>query len=185
MRFWDKDKLGNKLGKNLKIGILGGTFDPAHKGHVEISKESKKRFKLNYIIWAITRKNPFKSKSSLNLKSRISFAKKITKGKKFIKIMFYEKKIKSNKTINLINYVKKNNKKLDIYFIMGADNLINFHKWHKWKNILKKCNIIVFDRKGYRAKSLKSIAYNQLNKGSFSFVKFKKVNISSSQLRKI
>ena len=185
MRFWDKDKLGNKLGKNLKIGILGGTFDPAHKGHVEISKESKKRFKLNYIIWAITRKNPFKRKSSLNLKSRISFAKKITKRKKFIKIKFYEKKIKSNKTINLINYVKKNNNKLDIYFIMGADNLIKFHKWHKWKSILKKCNILVFDRKGYRAKSLKSIAYKQLNKKSLSFVKFKKVNISSSQLRKI
>ncbi len=185
MRFWDKDKLGNKLSKKLKIGILGGTFDPAHKGHVEISKESKKRFKLNYIIWAITQKNPFKRKSSLNLKSRINFAKKITKKKKFIKIKFYEKKIKSNKTINLINYVKKNNKKLDIFFIMGADNLINFHKWHKWKSILKKCNILVFDRKGYRAKSLKSIAYKQLNKRSLSFVKFKKVNISSSQLRKI
>ena len=185
MRFWDKDKLGNKLSKKLKIGILGGTFDPAHKGHVEISKESKKRFKLNYIIWAITQKNPFKRKSSLNLKSRINFAKKITKKKKFIKIKFYEKKIKSNKTINLINYVKKNNKKLDIFFIMGADNLINFHKWHKWKSILKKCNILVFDRRGYKAKSLKSIAYKQLNKRSLRFVKFKKVNISSSQLRKI
>ena len=173
------------LKKNSKIGILGGTFDPAHKGHIKISRESKKRFKLNYIIWAITKKNPFKKQSNLNLKSRINFAKKITKKEKFIKIGFYEKKIKSNKTINLINYFKNNSKKLDIYFIMGADNLINFHKWHKWKLILKKCNILVFDRLGYRAKSLKSITYKQLNKGSLSFIKFKKVNISSSQLRKI
>ena len=63
MRFWDKDKLGNKLSKKLKIGILGGTFDPAHKGHVEISKESKKRFKLNYIIWAIQEKILLKVKA--------------------------------------------------------------------------------------------------------------------------
>ena len=168
-----------------KIGILGGTFDPAHIGHIKISREAKKKFKLNYIIWAITKKNPFKKQSSLKFKSRINFAKKITKKEKFIKIKFYEKKIKSNKTIDLINYFKKNNKKLDIYFIMGADNLINFHKWHKWKSISKKCNILVFDRQGYRVKSLKSITYKQLNKRSLSFIKFKKVNISSSQLRKI
>ena len=185
MKFSDKVKLGNKLVKNLKIGILGGTFNPAHKGHIKISRESKKRFKLNYIVWAITRKNPFKKQNSLNLKSRINFAKKITKKEKFIKIVYYEKKIKSNKTINLINYFKKNNKKLDIYFIMGADNLINFHKWYKWKSISKKCNILVFDRQGYRAKSLKSITYKRLNKKGLSFIKFKKVNISSSQLRKI
>jgi len=67
-----------------KIGILGGTFDPAHKGHLQISKESKKRYKLDYIIWAITKKNPFKNQSNLNLKSRINFAKKITKKEKFI-----------------------------------------------------------------------------------------------------
>ena len=59
-----------------KIGILGGTFDPAHKGHVNISKEAKKKYKLDEIIWAITKKNPYKSKSSLDLSKRISFAKK-------------------------------------------------------------------------------------------------------------
>jgi len=173
------------LKKNLKIGILGGTFDPAHKGHLQISKESKKRYKLDYIIWAITKKNPFKNKSNLSLELRIKYAKKIINKKKFIRLEFYEKKIKSNKTINLINYFKKINKKLNIYFIMGADNLINFHKWHKWKLISQKCNILVFDRQGYKAKSLKSITFKQLNQKSLEFIKFKKVNISSSQLRKI
>ena len=168
-----------------KIGLLGGTFDPAHIGHIKISREAKKKFELDYIIWAVTKKNPFKKQSSLNLKSRINFAKKITKKEKFIKIEFYEKKIKSNKTIDLINYFKKNNKKLEIYFIMGADNLINFHKWHKWKLISKKCNILVFDRQGYKAKSLKSVTFKQLNQNTLKFIKFKKVNISSSQLRKI
>ena len=168
-----------------KIGILGGTFDPAHIGHIKISREAKKKFNLNYIIWAITKKNPFKNKSVSNLKSRIKYAKKIIKKEKFIQIKFYENKIKSNRTINLISYFKKNNKKLDIYFIIGADNLINFHKWHKWKAISQKCNILVFDRQGYRAKSLKSITFKQLNRKSLKFIKFKKVNISSSQLRKI
>ena len=68
---------------------------------------------------------------------------------------------------------------------MGADNLINFHKWHKWKLISQKCNIIVFDRQGYKKKSLNSITYKRLRKNNLKFIKFKKVNISSSQLRKI
>jgi len=168
-----------------KIGILGGTFDPAHKGHLAISKQAKKKYKLNYIIWAITKKNPFKKKSKKKLITRIKFAKKIIGSNKFIKIRFYENKIKSNKTFNLINHIKRKNSTLDLYFIMGADNLINFHKWHKWKSISQKCNILVFDRQGYKAKSLKSITFKRLNQKSLDFIKFKKVNISSSQLRKI
>ena len=170
--------------KKIKIGILGGTFDPAHKGHLEISKQAKKLLNLKNVIWAITKQNPFKDISKSNLKNRIQFAKKLIVKNDFIKIRFYEEKISSNRTIDLINYLKKD-KKFELYFIMGADNLINFHKWHKWRSIVKKCNLLVFDRQGYKAKSLKSVTYNGVNKKRLSFIKFKKVNISSSQLRKV
>ena len=170
--------------KKNKIGILGGSFDPAHKGHLAISKEAIKKFKLKKVIWAITKKNPFKKKSSLNLNERIKTCKKILKKIKNIEVRFYEDKIKSNKTLNLINYFTKN-KNNEIYFIMGADNLINFHKWYKWQTISKKCNIIVYDRYGYKKKSLNSKTYKSLNRDKLKFINFNKVNISSSQLRKI
>ena len=146
MRLLVMVKLGNKLNLKNKIGILGGTFDPAHKGHLEISKQAKKRFKLKNIIWAVTKQNPFKDKSKSSLKSRIQFAKKFIGNNNYIKVKFYEEKIDSNRTIDLINHLNKH-KKFEIYFIMGADNLINFHKWYKWKSIVKKCIFLVFDRK--------------------------------------
>ena len=176
----------NKLEpQKIKIGVLGGSFDPAHKGHLEISKQAKKKFKLKNIIWAITKKNhPLKNESKLSLKTRMLFAKKLISKNDYIKIRFYEKKIGSNKTIDLIKHLNKN-KKFEIFFIMGADNLINFHKWHKWKSISQKCNILVFDRLGYKAKSLKSVTFKQISQKKLKFINFKKVNISSSQLRKI
>ena len=73
----------------------------------------------------------------------------------------------------------------EIFFLMGADNLINFHKWYKWKAISSKCDILVFDRKNYKSKSLKSKAFKKLNSKGLIFIKFKKINISSSKLRKI
>ena len=168
-----------------KIGILGGSFDPPHKGHIKISIESKKKFKLDKIIWAITKKNPFKSKSNLNLKDRIILSKKIIQKYPFIKVQFFEKKIQSNRTINLINYLIRKNKNTSLYLIMGADNLINFHKWVKWEQIARKCRILVFDRTGFKTKSINSFSYKKLRKKVLKFIKFKKVNISSSKLRKI
>ena len=174
-----------KNNKKKKIGILGGSFDPAHKGHIKISIEAKKQFKIDKIIWAITRKNPFKSKSFFELKKRIAFSKKITKKYNFISVKHYEDKIKSNKTINLINYIIKKNNRSEIFFLMGADNLISFHKWSKWKIISAKSNILVFDRTNYKSKSLKSIAFKKLSGMGLKFIKYNKVNISSSKLRKI
>ena len=171
--------------ENKKIGILGGTFDPAHMGHIKISKIAKKKFKLDQVIWAITKKNPFKVKTPENLRKRINLAKKLILKNKFIKITSFEDKIKSNRTIDLINYLKKKNKFANLYFIMGADNLISFHKWQKYEHIVKLCRILVFDRNGYKSKALKSLSFRKYNKKTIKFIKFDKVNISSSQLRKI
>jgi len=174
-----------QIKKLKKIGILGGTFDPAHTGHVKISSIAKRKYKLEYIIWAVTKKNPFKKKTHYNLKKRILLANLISKNKAFIKVRYYEDKIRSNKTYKLIEYLKNKNLKFKLFLIMGADNLINFHKWDRWKEISSNCNILVFDREGYKAKSLKSKSFKKLNKNGLQFIRFKKVNISSSKLRKI
>ena len=172
-----------KIGK-IKIGILGGSFDPAHKGHLTISKVALKKFNLDSITWAITIQNPFKGKSMNNLKKRIAICKKVIGENKSIKVKHFEDIISSNKIADLIDHLDKN-KKYELYFLMGADNLVNFHKWYKWKNILKKSHLIVFDRHGYKKKSLNSKAYKNPAEKKVIFVKFNKVNISSSQLRKI
>ena len=177
-------KLENKQKIKKKIGILGGTFDPAHKGHIAISKEALKKFNLKSIIWAITDQNPFKDKSKNNLRNRIKFCKKIIGKNNLVKVRYFENIINSNKTSDLIDYLSKNYN-FDIFFLMGADNLVNFHKWHKWKNILKKSKLIVFDRHGYKKRSLNSRTFKGSYDEQVTFVEFNKVNISSSQLRKI
>ena len=129
--------------KNNKIGILGGTFDPPHYGHVEISKTAIKKLGLKKVFWTITNQNPFKSKPNFNLKKRIKLCKKILRNQKKIKIKNLNKKQYSLNTYNLLSCWKNKNKKIKIFFLMGADNIINFHKWYKWKKIAQLAKIII------------------------------------------
>ena len=71
-----------------KIGILGGSFDPALKGHLKISIEAKKKFGINKKIWAITKKNPFKSETLFSLRERIAIGKKINNSQQCITPIF-------------------------------------------------------------------------------------------------
>ncbi len=167
-----------------KIGIFGGTFDPPHNGHLEISKFVIKKFKFQNLIWAITKKNPFKNKPLYSLNKRILFCKNIIKGVNKIKIKSYDSLIKKSETIYLINFLKKKNKKIDYFFIMGSDNLVNLHKWKDWREIAKKCKIIVFPRKGFTIKSRNSRAFKELKDGKLHIIRSKMYNISSSKIRK-
>ncbi len=170
--------------KNTSIGILGGSFDPAHKGHLIISKIALKKVRLKKIYWTITKKNPFKVKTFFSLKDRIKQAKKISKKNKNIKVIYLDDILKSSRSINVIRYILKKKRPKDLYFIVGSDILLNFHKWHNWKRIVKLTKLIVFSRRGYDKKSKDSTVLKYLKKNKIIFIKNKPIKISSTFLRK-
>ena len=164
------------------IGLLGGSFDPAHKGHLGISKIAIKKLKLKKIYWVITKKNPFKNETFYSLEERIKYAKKISRTQKKIRTIYLDNIIKSSRIIDVVNYfIKKKNIK-NIYFIIGSDNLIRFHKWKSWKKIVKLVKLIVFSRRGYDRKGMKSMVVKNF-KNKIIFIKNKHIAISSSQLK--
>ena len=167
----------------IKIGILGGTFDPPHKGHLYISKIALKKLRLKKILWVITKKNPLKNKPYLKLEKRMELSKEITKKNKKISIKYFDEKIRSTSTFNLLNYIKRKTK-ADLFFLMGADNLNKFHKWKNWKRIPKLAKIVVFPRNNHLIKKNKYIALKSLKKKDLIYIGSKKVNISSSLIRK-
>ena len=171
--------------KKIKFGILGGTFDPPHFGHLTISKIALKKFRLKKIFWIITKQNPLKTKPKYNLKNRIRLSKKILNKESKIQIKKLNQKLNSANTFTMLNFLKSNNKRTKFLFLMGADNLINFHKWKNWKKIPALAKIVVFARPGFSSRALGSVAAKKLKKQDWIYIKFTKLNISSSKLKKI
>ncbi len=168
---------------NKSIGILGGSFDPAHKGHLIISKVAIRKMRLNKVLWIVTKQNPFKGKAFYSLSQRMTKAKKITRNSKKIQVVHLEKALHSSRSISTINYLINIKKLKNIYFIIGSDNLIYFHKWKSWKKIVKLTKLIVFSRRGYDRKGRKSIVAKYL-KNKIIFINNKPIIISSTKLRK-
>ena len=164
------------------IGILGGSFDPPHKGHLYVSKKSIKLLKLKKVIWVITKKNPLKKSPFFPFSFRRKLCRKIIRDQKKIQLKYYEDRIKSKTSIALIKFLKKRFK-YRIFFIVGSDNLINFHKWKNYKQLLKLCILVVFSRKGFDTKAKKSVIMKHLKGKNIKFMKNLKINISSSQIR--
>ena len=171
----------NRKKNYIKIGILGGTFDPPHKGHLHISQIILKKLKLNKILWVVTKKNPLKRKPYLSTQVRIKLSKKKKKNNKEIFIKYFDEKIKSSNTFNLLRYIKAKNKKAKLFFLIGADNLKKFHKWKNWNKIPKLAKIVVFPRQNY---SINSVVLKKLHKKDLIYIKSRKINISSSLIRK-
>ena len=164
------------------IGILGGSFDPPHEGHLYVSKKSIKLLKLKKVIWVITRKNPLKKNPFFSFTLRKKLCRKIINGQKKIQLKYYEDILKSKTSIALIRFLKKRTK-YRVFFIIGSDNLINFHKWKNYKELLKLCILVVFSRKGFDTKAKKSVIMKHLKGKNIKFLKNLKIDISSTQLR--
>ena len=165
------------------IGIFGGSFDPPHVGHLEISKTTLRKLKLRKIYWIVAKKNPFKKKPFFSIKDRLSKSKKLVINNKKIKVLFIDDKIKSSRTIDVIDYFRNVKKQKNLYLILGSDNLLKFHKWTSWKKIVKLTKLIVFSRRGYDKKSKESIVVKYLKNKNITFLKNKLIDVSSSNIR--
>ena len=176
-------------GLNIKVGLLGGSFDPPHHGHLELSKIAIKQLGLQHVWWLVTAQNPLKKKPHNQLGERIKQCLDITKGNYRIKITDLENKINSNYTYQTIRYLTKRYRRIKFYLIIGADNLRIFTRWKYWEQLIKMVTIIVMDRnnskyykstidryKKYYIHSLKQIP-------SWYFMNIKNIGISSTKLR--
>ena len=189
-----------KLRIQNNLGILGGTFDPPHKGHLHISKLVIKKLYLRTLYWAITKQNPLKKTTPHNNENkRKTLCRQLTRSEKKIKLFNTSDVKNSNLTINILQKIKKKiNKKTNLFFIIGADNLVQLHQWKDYKKIFSLCTVVVMNRIGYKKPALTSPAAKKFRKTKISldtllkvgpkqkewvYINNKGINVSSSRLR--
>lgn len=178
----------------MRIGILGGSFNPPHQGHIHISLEAKKKLGLQQIWWVPAKQNPFKKVvSTLN---RFDACKKITKSYPQILVKDLENQMsrhceqslatqKPIYTIDLLRKITKQFPRHQFFWIMGADNILQFHLWKNWRNIIKITPLIICDRDDYFYQAIKSKAFLYARKlNRIQFLKIKKSTQSSTKIRK-
>ena len=133
--------------KKKFVGILGGTFDPPHEGHLFISKFAKMKLDISEVWWIVSTTNPLK-------KNIVDYRKRLQKVKNFlanhhIKVLEIQDLSKNIYTIDLLEYLFKKFPQKRFIWLMGADTLVNFHLWRDWKKIFYNIPIAIFDRPSY------------------------------------
>ena len=140
-------------------GLLGGSFNPAHAGHVHISLEALKRLKLNKVVWLVAPHNPLKKKSELaDFEERVRYAQAFTARQPHIQVSRLEQLLGTRYTYDSLRIIKKLNPHTRFIWLMGADNLAGFHRWQHWAEIFTLMPIVVFDRAPFSHNALRSKA---------------------------
>ncbi len=141
--------------RRRSVGLVGGSFNPAHEGHLHLATVAKKILGLDEIWWLVTPQNPLKpSEDMALLEHRLAYARKFVRGKNYIKVIAPELETRNNYTFNTLDFLQKVAPKISFFWIMGADNLVQFRKWHRHRDIVGRIPIAVIDRPGYSYKAL-------------------------------
>ena len=142
----------------MAIGLLGGSFNPAHAGHRHLSLEMLRRLKLDRVWWLVSPGNPLKDHSNLgSLSDRISYARNIA-NHPLIDVTGFEATLSTAYTADTLIAIKRHNPREKFVWLMGADNLAGFHRWHRWREIMRLVPVGVADRPGFRHRALSSPA---------------------------
>lgn len=149
---------------HLKIGLLGGSFNPAHAGHRQISLAALKRLGLDQVWWLVTPQNPLKSSSHTPAAGlRLRQALKVADHPK-IKITKIEEKLGLHYSADTLKALLQRFRNYHFIWLMGADNLIQISSWHHWRDIFRQVPVAVFARPGYSLRALSSQAAQTFKK---------------------
>lgn len=142
----------------LRIGLLGGTFNPPHDGHVLISHTALARLQLDQLWWIVTPGNPLKETGDLPpLEERMAACRAMMPDTR-VKITGFEEQLGTPYTAATLAFLKRRYPRVHFVWVMGADNLASFHRWQHWREIMQTMPIAVIDRPGWRYRALSSPA---------------------------
>jgi nicotinate-nucleotide adenylyltransferase len=130
----------------MRIGLLGGSFNPPHAAHRAISLFAMKRLKLDRVWWLVSPGNPLKDHNGLrDLDERAEAARQVANDPR-IDVTCLEAVIGTRYTVDTITYLRRRCSGLRFVWIMGADNLAQFHRWEHWRRIASEVPVAVIDR---------------------------------------
>lgn len=145
---------GMDLWRGQRIGLLGGSFNPAHEGHLHISLEAIKRLNLDHVWWLVSPQNPLKSsKDMAPLQDRLRYARSLVRHPR-IHVSDIEQRLGTTYTANTLERLKSLLPHSRLIWLMGADNLQQFPNWKRWTDIVATVPLAVFDRNHYSLRGL-------------------------------
>ena len=136
-------------GAGQSVGLLGGSFDPPHAGHVHITLEALKRFRLDWVWWLVSPGNPLKRSGPAPLELRMAEARRIMRHPR-VRISDFEARIGTRYTAETLAALQLRRPALRFVWLMGADNLASFHRWQNWQWIMENVPVGVLARPGDR-----------------------------------
>ena len=146
------------FGAGQSIGLLGGSFNPPHEGHRLISELALRRLRLDRLWWLATPGNPLKQQSDLaEMRSRLAAARRLVRDPR-IAVTGLEAEIGARYTFDTLRWLRARAPQAHFVWIMGADNLSQFHRWRHWREIAEFVPLLVVDRPGSTVRALSSRA---------------------------
>ena len=149
---WHSGALRHLAARNRgrTIGLYGGSFNPAHSGHLHVATEALKRLKLDEIWFLVSPGNPLKSDDGMApFEARLKSLETLITGRPKMIASDVEQKLGTRYTVDSVEALQYELPGTRFIWLMGADNLGTFNQWHRWQDIAKSLPIAVFDRTGY------------------------------------
>ena len=146
-----------------RVGLFGGSFDPAHEGHLAVAAAARAACRLDRVIWLVTPRSPLKpDQAYASLADRLAGARRAARGRPWLGVSGAEAALGTRFTADTLRAVRRRRPDLRLVWIMGADSLASFHRWRDWRGIAASAPMLVVSRPGHGRGALRSRAARTL-----------------------